>query len=390
MNVVIHRGTQQIGGCITEIKTKLARIIIDFGMELNKTAGEMNNVSIDGVTTGNVSCDGIFFTHYHGDHMGDYPKILPGIPFYMGEATKEIYVAFQERMHHLDYKRIENAITFSVARSIEIKDIKITPFLVDHSAYDAYMFLVEAEGKKILHTGDFRTHGPRGKGVLKTIEKYIGTIDLLIIEGTTIARPNTNIETEQQLANRAKKIIKDNKYVFILCASTNIDRIVGMYHATPRGKYFMCDAYQKKILHIIETYGKKYSSLYSFNKALIYGDNLLSKMKKQGCCMLIRDNPQFKYILDQFEKESSIIIYSMWSGYLENPDNKLKALLEGRKWIELHTSGHASQEDIKMLCNRLKPRKGILPIHTERPGAFEQMQLVSPIIRLKDGEVFIL
>ena len=40
-----------------------------------------------------------------------------------------------------------------------VKDIKVTPLLVDHSAYNAYMLLIEAEGKKILHTGDFRNHG---------------------------------------------------------------------------------------------------------------------------------------------------------------------------------------------------------------------------------------
>lgn len=38
---------------------------------------------------------------------------------------------------------------------IHIKDITITPYIVDHSAYGAFMFLIEAEGKKILHTRGF-------------------------------------------------------------------------------------------------------------------------------------------------------------------------------------------------------------------------------------------
>lgn len=33
-----------------------------------------------------------------------------------------------------------------------IKDIKVTPYVVDHSAYNAYMLLIETEGKKILFT----------------------------------------------------------------------------------------------------------------------------------------------------------------------------------------------------------------------------------------------
>jgi transposase InsO family protein len=36
---------------------------------------------------------------------------------------------------------------------------EITPFLTDHSAFDAYMLLVEAGGRRILYSGDFRIHG---------------------------------------------------------------------------------------------------------------------------------------------------------------------------------------------------------------------------------------
>ena len=35
---------------------------------------------------------------------------------------------------------------------IKIKDITITPYIVDHSAYNSFMFLIEADGKRILHT----------------------------------------------------------------------------------------------------------------------------------------------------------------------------------------------------------------------------------------------
>ena len=44
-------------------------------------------------------------------------------------------------------------------------DIRVTPFVVDHSALDAYMFLIEIDGKKILFTGDFREHGITGEKI---------------------------------------------------------------------------------------------------------------------------------------------------------------------------------------------------------------------------------
>ena len=53
----------------------------------------------------------------------------------------------------------------------KIKEITITPYLIDHSAYGAYMFLIEIEGKRILHTGDFRNHGYKGKLLPNTLNK---------------------------------------------------------------------------------------------------------------------------------------------------------------------------------------------------------------------------
>ena len=386
MKVIIHRGTHQIGGCIAEIQTNQAKILIDFGMELDH--GDVSEgILIEGVTTGKESVEGIFFTHYHGDHIGLYNYVLPEIPLYMGKATKEIFLVLQKRMNNFLTERIEKAITFSVGVALWIKDIKITPFLVDHSAYDSYMFLIEADGKRVLHTGDFRVHGFRGKGLYKTIEKYIGKIDLLIIEGTTLSRPETKMDSERDLVQKAKKVIMDNKYVFVLCSSTNIDRIAGMYSATPQGKYFICDSYQKEIIDIAKKYGKEHSTLYAFDKALVYGDNLLSKLIERGFCMLIRNNTQFKEIIDKFDKEKSMIIYSMWDGYLEDSKTKLKNFLLGKRWMQLHTSGHASQEDIETVCNLLEPKIGIIPIHTTSVDSIENMNLNYSIIRLSDGEI---
>ena len=73
--------------------------------------------------------------------------------------------------------------TFHENQKLRFGDIVVTPYFVSHSAYDAYMFLIEAEGKRILHTGDFRGHGYFSKGLILTIQKYIGQVDVLIIEG---------------------------------------------------------------------------------------------------------------------------------------------------------------------------------------------------------------
>jgi ribonuclease J len=71
MNIVIHRGTHQIGGCVTEINTTQARIFSDLGSKLPDQDGNTLPVTlqIDGVTQGHDNCDAVLFTHYHGDHI---------------------------------------------------------------------------------------------------------------------------------------------------------------------------------------------------------------------------------------------------------------------------------------------------------------------------------
>lgn len=54
---------------------------------------------------------------------------------------------------------------------IHIKDITVIPRTVDHSAYGAFMFEILADGKKVLHTGDFRNHGYKGKLLKPTLKK---------------------------------------------------------------------------------------------------------------------------------------------------------------------------------------------------------------------------
>lgn len=384
MIIKIHRGTHQIGGCITEIKTNNARIFIDIGEEL-PNAAKFTELDIDGVTSGEVDCGGIFITHYHGDHVGLYSKVFAEIPIYMGEVSKEIYLALMTRIHADDIERIEAFNTFKALDKIVIGDIVVTPLLVDHSAFDAYMFLIESEGKRILHTGDFRLHGFRGKAVIPTLEKYVGEIDVLITEGTSLSRENTNIIEERELQMSAKRILKDNKYVFVLCSSTNIDRIAAFYNATPRGKYFVCDDYQKGILDIVTKHAGDKTSLYNFQKVITYGENLDEKLRERGFCMIIRSTDYFRRLIDKFPEAA--FVYSMWEGYkLDKANNKGVVMMTLQyDFQSLHTSGHASREQIIKVCDTVKPRVGIVPIHSDAPEVIYELGVGYLVLVLEDG-----
>lgn len=382
MKVIIHRGTHQIGGCITEIQSNSGtKIIIDIGENLPTADGKVKEeLKIEGLNTGTPSYDAVFVTHYHGDHIGLYKQILHEIPIYVGEISTGIYKILQNRLLEAkiicesDVSLIDKFKTFKIPEKIHIKDITITPIEVDHSAFNAHMFLVECDGKKVLHTGDFRTHGQRGKAVIPALEKYVGQVDCLICEGTTLSREKEETMTEFDLQYKAEQIFKENKYNFVMCSSTNIDRIAAIHKATLKtGKLFVCDKYQKEILMYIDKISR--SGLYKFkNTVKSYGKNLLEDMKNNGFVMLVRDNWISKTVIKEFSN-NRIFIYSQWEGYLDKNFKEYEHLQKfvPKDYIYLHTSGHADFEAIKNVCKVVKP-KILIPIHSEKPSEFKEMR----------------
>lgn len=102
--------------------------------------------------------------------MGRINEILPEIPVYLSNLSRAIF----ERVFIFSNSKgniTRNTINIEDKKPFKIKDMKITPFLVDHSAYGAFLFLIEAEGKKVIHSGDYRNHGYKGKLLKPTLER---------------------------------------------------------------------------------------------------------------------------------------------------------------------------------------------------------------------------
>ena len=391
MKIIIHKGSHQIGGSITEIATDSSRIVIDMGADLpNSKNAHQSKLIIDGVTAGSVRCDGVLITHYHGDHLGLFKEVLPGIPVYIGHIAKEVYLLLCERIDKKNLKLVKKFQTFKALDKVQFGDIVVTPLFIDHSAFDAYMFLIEAEGKKILHTGDFRTHGVRGSKLIKMLKCYVGQVDVLITEGTLLIRANEKAMTEYELQQEAKKLMAQHKYVFILCSSTNIDRIFSFIHAKPDGKPFICDSYQKEVLELIKKESSKHSDFYNYENVYSYAPNLDDLMNQRGFCMLIRSSDYFKPFLDRY-KDDCLIIYSMWKGYLngEAKNEKMVDFLAPYKYTYLHTSGHATTDAIKEVCDTVRPKNAVIPIHTENPDALIDLCVGYSVKVLEDGDEYI-
>lgn len=390
MKLCIHRGTHQIGGIAAEISTASTRILIDMGDELSLDPNFVSApLNIPGVTDGNGHCDAVLFTHYHGDHTGQMLRIRPEIPIYAGALAKDIMRLSAERggqKNEALCRRIETIQAFSPGKPFLIGDIQITPFGIDHSAADSYLFLIEADGKRILYTGDFRLHGVRGKTMDKILDRRIGKVDAIITEGTTVSRTDGKTVTEWELQARVRNYLQQYKYVFVLCATTNLDRIFALARAVPRGKYCICDDYQKMLVETVSKHWSGISSFYEMPKLLSFKHHPPARFAELGGLMFVRANSKFGAIICQYDPAQSILLYSMWDGYRTKPGSTIPDFLAlTDTWETLHTSGHASPEDLRHVIEKADPQL-VIPMHTDTP---QKMQALCPdrtVVLLKDEE----
>ena len=391
MNIIIHRGTHQIGGSAIEISTKSTRIIMDFGNELSLDEKYIpENLDIEGVTAGVPNCDGIVISHYHMDHLGQLTSALPDIPLYMGELSKEIALIGSEYQDKNLYLRLLGANIFRGGEAFTIGDIRIRPLVIDHSAGDSYMFVIEAEGKRVLYTGDFRMHGLRHHVLEKLVSTYIGEVDVLITEGTSLARDTDEHISEAAVLEDISSYIQDGKYVFVMCSSTNIDRIMGIWQNMPSDKVLICDAYQKRILDTVIDNVYYESSLYRrHDSPLVLNKGPYPKYyMDHGFVSLVRGTENFVSHIKEFPKDDVRIIYSMWTGYIEE-NLLLQDLLNKYPSYICHASGHISKNDLVQFIELVDPDI-VIPVHTDSPEKLEGIVPNRTVCAVNDNEPFII
>ncbi|MCQ2329697.1 MAG: MBL fold metallo-hydrolase [Paludibacteraceae bacterium] len=417
MKITIHRGKNQIGGCITEIESMSGcKIIIDLGHNLPK--GDKESVdeyaSEEAVAKLTDGVSDIFYTHDHGDHVGLFQFVPEGKNQYIGPLALSMMQKRNEYLLHIEeYKSsCENKLnklakfkTYKIARPINAGDIRVTPFAVSHSATDSYMLLVECDGKRVLHTGDFREHGYTGGKLIDVIEKYgiAGNIDVLITEGTNIGQADKKVMPEAEVQEEMLRVMKNYKNVFVLSSSADADRLESIWsaHKRRRCRPFVCDYYQKQAMAAIAEARKGMGRYYQFEGKKIYpycSENvtLVNWMKDKGFTMMIRRSVKFQGYLDEIlpwcRPEDTCLVYSQFRGYIfpwhEAFSEQTKAFVDQFPNSEYaHTSGHASKETLEKVCEAVNPKTAIIPIHKNAEADFRLLdiseELKSKIVECK-------
>ena len=402
----------QIGGCITVISTEKTKIVIDFGENIPGSKKE-SNIEFDWEKE---KVDAVFFTHYHGDHIGRFMEIPDDVDLYMGEVTYKVILNIRREIKDdaavakLTERRKNGSISF-VERDTPVyinNDIVVTAYDVDHSAYDAYMYLVEADGTNILHTGDFRDHGHRGhikkNGVdhniiLDVIKYYVKKngrkVDILIIEGTMVGgRAGEERFSEKNLQKWAREYFKEHRHIFLKVSSTNVDTLASFYQAAKaNGMTMYANSYILKQFRVYRMAGRKWETgLYDFGDAKRIpfisdregADNTeafktLEKMRKDGFVAIVGEYDHYERVMDELADVNPEMIYSMWGGYIDPRrdayDENLAAFCKKYHALQKHTSGHAYPGLIAQVITAVNPTQMIWPIHTENAEGFMELDI---------------
>jgi len=424
--LTIHRGTKEIGGSCVELVTGSTRILIDMGMPLVDEKGErfdskvVENKSIPeligsrllpaikGLYQGEEKgFDAVLLSHSHLDHYGLLRFINPDIPVFMSSGSnKLIEISSQFINTKVD---LHNVTVFEQFKPLVIGELTVTPYLVDHSAFDAAAYLVEGNGKRLFYSGDFRGHGRKGVLFERFLAHPPSNIDCLLMEGSMLGRGKGQYEDEKAVEEKLTQFFKEKDNIaFVFCSSQNIDRLVSIYRAAKHaGSTLVIDLYTAYILDRLRT---EHSHLPQYdwpNMRVKYfmahrdalkrsnNNHLLDKYSKTAIkieeinsnrkhmVMLMRDNSIFRACLRKMpDLEGALALYSMWEGYVTD---RFRAALKRHKidYHYIHTSGHAVLGDLQKLAEALKP-KSLIPIHTfhahEYSRYYENVRLVN------DGE----
>jgi len=404
----IRRGAAQIGGTCIELESQGSRIVLDVGLPLDADPDPDLLPAVPGLAVPDESLLAVFVSHAHRDHYGLLPFAGARPRVFMGrDAARMLEAAslfWPEPAGIGETEPLEHRVP--VTRG----PFRVTPYLVDHSAYDGYALLVEADGGRVLYSGDLRAHGRKGKLFEQLLRERIDDLDVLLLEGTTLGRPEyetypTETDIEMQMAATCKE---NSGLVLVWASAMNIDRLVTIFRATRRsGRTLILDMYAAAVLratgnpHLpqaewpqVRVYlprsqkrgivrAEAFELSQSFAAQRIYPERLAAFAA--GSVMLFR--PGMMQELEEAQcLEGAQLIYSMWTGYLDEDRQK-----SFRDWLRrlsipmtvCHTSGHASPKDLRRLAQALKPRT-VVPVHSEVPERY--LELYDNVTLSADGE----
>ena len=385
LRVIFLGGVGEIGKNMTALELGEDIMIIDCGSTF--PGGDMPGVDLvipdaNYLIENRDKVRGIVLTHGHEDHIGGLPYILKDlkVPVYGTQLTIAILEAkLREAKVQANLNVVKPGGVVSLGKSFKVEFVNVS-----HSIAGSCALSINTPLGLIFHTGDFKVDFTPVKGNIIDLNRIaeLGNegVLLLMCESTNIERAGFSL-SESAVGKSINAILQDNteSRVFITTFASNVHRLQQLVDLAEKYKRKVVFA-GRSMLNIVDvalSIGE-----FRINKdIMVDGDDINKYADKE--LMIITTGSQgepmsalSRIANDEFGKiqlhynDLVIISASPIPGNERMVYNVINNLYRhGAKVIyeslaEVHASGHACREEIKLMHSLLKP-KFFIPVHGE-------------------------
>ena len=412
VKVIPLGGLEQIGMNITAIEYDDSSVVVDCGLSFPEEEMLGIDLIIPDVTYLKENIDKVkafVITHGHEDHIGAIPYVLKevNVPIY---ATRLTMGLIESKLKEHNMLREVKRKVVRYGQSVTLGDFRVEFIRTNHSIADAAALAIFSPAGILVHTGDFKVDYTPVNGEPIDLQRFaeLGKKGVLALmcDSTNALRPGFTM-SERTVGSTFDKIFNDNKNSRIIIATfaSNVDRVQQIINAAvaygrkvcvegrsmvniidvaedlgylhiPDGTLIETEAmknYTPEQIVLITT-GSQGESMAALSRMAA---NLHRKVSIQpGDCVVFSSTP-----IPGNEKSVARVI------------NELG--MKGAKVIfqDTHVSGHACQEEIKLVYSLLKPKYAI-PVHGEYRHLIAQKEVAmslgydkEDVIIAKSGDV---
>ena len=407
LKIIPLGGLEQIGMNITAFEYEDSIIVVDCGLSFPEDDMYGIDLVIPDITYLKDNIDkvkGFFITHGHEDHIGAIPYVLReiNVPIYSTKLTNGI-IEHKLREHNMLTKVKRKVVKYG--QHINLGCFRVEFIKTNHSIQDAAALAIYSPAGIIVHTGDFKVDYTPVFGDAIDLQRFgeIGRKGVLALmcDSTNAERPGFTM-SEKTVGKTFDEIFADNKNHRIIIATfaSNVDRVQQIINT----------AYKNGRKVVVE--GRSMVNIIGIASELGYisiPDNTLIDIEE----LKRYPDEQTVIITTGSQGEAMAALSRMASGVHKkvtikpndtivlssNPIpgnekavskviNELYAKGADVIFEDAHVSGHARQEEIKLIYSLVQPRYSI-PVHGEYRHLKAQANLVHKLGMDKDN-IFIL
>ena len=385
VRVIPLGGLGEIGKNMTVVETDRDMIVIDCGMGFPDDG--MPGVDLVIPDTQYLEENihklrGIFLTHGHEDHIGAIPYVLRkvNVPLY---GTKLTLGIVENKLVEFGLDKDTEMHYVTPGQTIRAGEFGVEFISVNHSIADAVAFAIHSPAGNLVFTGDFKIDSTPIAGEMTDLTRFgeLGRegVTALFCDSTNCERPGFT-PSERTVGTSLEQIFHDNtKRVIVATFSSNIHRVQQIIDASVKHQRAVC-ILGRSMINIVNT-ASKLGYMKIPKGTLIEPEELrkfaprnvtLITTGSQGEAMSALSRMAFgTHSQVRLSPEDMVVISAhpipgnekTITGIINELMKKQISVVYDRI-AEVHVSGHACQEEIKMIFALTKPRF-FMPVHGE-------------------------